>query len=106
MKMCWGHVFVFLPQHFGLTESICPDLEDEYRERNREAAIGQREAKWQHKMHEYITCLLDDAQDALDAELARKSRRSCRLLAMMWLCRPQLFFDFSISFQTTPRPRS
>lgn len=44
-------------------------MEDDYRQRNREAAIARREERWQSKLHNYITDLLDAYQDQLDTEL-------------------------------------
>lgn len=47
-------------------------LEDEYLEKNREGAIARREAKWQHKMYNYISTLIDEYQEELDSDMELK----------------------------------
>lgn len=38
-------------------------MEDEYRDRNREASIVTREERWQQKSHQYIMKVLDEGAD-------------------------------------------
>mmetsp|Transcript_26630 Transcript_26630/g.67113 ORF Transcript_26630/g.67113 Transcript_26630/m.67113 type:complete len:286 (+) Transcript_26630:605-1462(+) len=56
------------------------NIEDEYRERNREAAIIRREEKWAAKTHEYIMILLDEAQEQENIEMEKKKEAKTKVL--------------------------
>ncbi|CAD7930076.1 unnamed protein product [Amoebophrya sp. A25] len=59
------------------------NIEDEYRERNREAAILRREERWQARTHEYIMNLLDEAQEQENEERESKMEAKTKVL-LQW----------------------
>jgi len=56
------------------------NMEDDYRDKNREAAIARREERWQTKMKAYITNLLDTHQQQCDQEQEAKTGAKTRQL--------------------------